>query len=371
MRDSRMDRLADVLVGHSCSVQPGERVLIDAFDIPDDMTCALVERVAQAGGLPFVNTISLKVRRSVLLHSSEEQMKVWGDADLALMTEMNCYIAIRGGGNLYETSDVPHDKMQIARHFWQTPALDRRLEHTKWVILRWPTASMAQTAGMSTEQFEDYFFNICTLDYARMAKAEEALKERMERADIVRIIGPGETNLTLSIKGMPAVSCVGDRNIPDGEVFTAPIRDSVNGVILFNAGTTQDGKPFEGVRLSFKDGRIVEATASDTRSLNRILDSDEGARYIGEFSFGFNPYITRVMRDALFDEKIAGSIHLTPGSAYGDADNGNRSRIHWDLVLMQGPEHGGGEVWFDDELIRKDGRFVPQYLQCLNPEALV
>lgn len=251
------------------------------------------------------------------------------------------------------------------------PVLDQRVNETKWVVLRWPTPSMAQLAGMSTEVFEDFYFDVCTLDYAKMAKAEEVLKERMERTDKVRLIGPKDTNLEFSIKGISAVPCVGDRNIPDGECFTAPVKNSVNGIIHYNAGTIHNGKPFDDIRLVFKDGKIIEATGSDTKSLNEILDIDEGARYVGEFSIGFNPHIKHAMRDILFDEKISGSIHFTPGQAYKDADNGNRSKLHWDMVLIQTEEFGGGEIWFDDELIRKDGRFVPSYLHCLNPENLI
>jgi aminopeptidase len=229
---------------------------------------------------------------------------------------------------------------------------------------------MAQLAGMSTEQFEDFYFDVCTLDYAKMSEAEKPLKDRMERTDRIRIVGPLDTNLEFSIKGIPAIQCDGDRNIPDGEVFTAPVRDSVNGVIHFNAGTIYQGKPFDNIRLVFKDGKIVEATGSDTKALNDILDTDDGSRYVGEFALGFNPHIKRAMRDILFDEKINGSIHLTPGRAYEEADNGNRSKIHWDMVLIQTEECGGGEIFFDDELIRKNGRFLPDYLQVLNPENL-
>jgi aminopeptidase len=305
------------------------------------------------------------------MNSTEEQSRVYGKRDLDFMKEMQAYIGVRGGFNINETSDVPDDKRKIYQSHWQKPVLDQRVSNSKWVVLRWPSPSMAQLAGMSTQQFEDFYFDVCTLDYAKMAEAEAPLKDRMERADRVRIVGPNDTDLEFSIKGISAIQCDGDRNIPDGEVFTAPVRDSINGVIRYNAGTIYQGKSLDDVRLVFKDGKVAEATSSDTKSLNEILDTDEGARYVGEFSLGFNPHITRVMRDILFDEKIAGSLHLTPGQAYEEADNGNRSKIHWDLVLIQTPEFGGGEIYFDDELIRKDGRFVPDYLQGLNPENLV
>ncbi|MCL5104017.1 MAG: aminopeptidase [Armatimonadetes bacterium] len=371
MIDPRMKKLADLLVGYSTKVQAGERVMIDGYEVPAEMVTLLIDRVVEAGGIPFVETHQTRVRRAIYMNATEEQMKVLCKRDLEFMKEMQCYISLRGGHNITEMSDVPEEKMKIVQEHWQNPVLDQRVDHTKWVVLRWPTPSMAQLAGMSTEKFEDFFFDVCTLDYARMAKAETPLKERMERADRVRLIGPNDTDLEFSIKDIPAVQCDGDRNIPDGEVFTAPVRDSVNGIIHYNAGTIYHGKPFDDIRLVFKDGKIVEATGSDTKALNDILDTDEGARYVGEFSLGFNPHIKHAMRDILFDEKISGSIHFTPGRAYEEADNGNRSKIHWDMVLIQTEEYGGGEIFFDDELIRKNGRFVPDYLHALNPENLI
>lgn len=371
MFDPRMKKLADVLVGYSTKVQPGERVLIEAFDAPAEMVTLLVDRVEEAGGIPFAQTYSSRVMRSLQMHASEEQAKIYGKRDLEFMKQMQAYIGLRGGHNINEMADVPDDKRKICQEHWQKPVTQWRVSKSKWVVLRWPTPSMAQLAGMSTEQFENFYFDVCNLDYAKMAEAEKPLKERMNRADEVHIIGPKDNDLRFSIKGIAAIQCDGDRNIPDGEVFTAPVRDSVNGVIHYNAPTIYQGKSFDDVRFVFKDGKIIKATSSDTQSLNEILDTDEGARYIGEFSIAFNPYITRVMRDILFDEKIDGSLHFTPGQAYDEADNGNDSKIHWDLVLIQTPEHGGGEIWFDDELVRKDGRFVPDYLQGLNRENLI
>jgi aminopeptidase len=242
---------------------------------------------------------------------------------------------------------------------------DQRVKKTKWCVLRWPTPSMAQLAGMSTEAFEDFYFDVCTLDYEKLQPGMKALKALMERTDRVRINGPG-TNLRFSIKGIPAVICGGDRNIPDGEVFTAPVRDSVNGFVTFNAPTIYQGTSFDHIRLEFENGKIVKATSNQTKKLNDILNADPGARYIGEFSLGFNPHILYPMRDILFDEKIAGSFHFTPGQAYETADNGNRSQVHWDMVSIQRPDYGGGEIYFDGELIRKNGKFLPKQLHSLN-----
>jgi aminopeptidase len=281
---------------------------------------------------------------------------------------MHAYIAMRGAANASEGADVPGNCLSTYSRTLR-PVLDRRVNRTRWCVLRWPTSSMAQAANMSTEAFEDFYFKVCTLDYRRMARATVPLERRMRRADKIRLVSQG-TDLTFSIKGIGAQSCVGLRNIPDGEVFSCPVRNSVNGVIQFNTPTLYAGTRFEHVRLEFRDGRIVGATSSNTRKLNEILDTDPGARYIGEFSLGFNPFITQPMCDILFDEKIAGSLHFTPGQAYEVCDNGNRSAVHWDMVLIQRPEWGGGEVWFDRELIRKDGLFVPKDLRPLNPEKL-
>ncbi|MHB0911859.1 MAG: aminopeptidase [Armatimonadota bacterium] len=365
-----MKRLADVLIGYSCKVRPGERVHIGSVDTPPEMICALIDRTVESGGIPFVQLGHSRVIRSLYMHASAEQMDILARRDLDFMKEMHHYIGLVGEENVAEISDVPDEKMQTVIEHWGKPITDYRMKQTNWVILRWPTPSMAQLVGMSTEAFENFFFDVCTLDYGKMARAEEPLKERMMSANMVHIKG-GPTDLTFSIADIPAVMCAGDRNIPDGELYTAPVKESVNGTIHFNAGTIYHGKAFDNIRLVFKNGKVVEATSSNTTNLNDILDMDEGARYLGEFSLGFNPRIKRTMRDILFDEKIAGSIHIAPGQAYADADNGNRSNVHWDMVLIQTPEFGGGEIWFDNELIRKDGRFVPEYLHGLNPENLI
>jgi aminopeptidase len=232
-------------------------------------------------------------------------------------------------------------------------------------VLRYPTDSFAQAAKMSTQAFEDFYFDVCTADYAAMKEAEKPLVARMEAADRVRIVSPG-TELEFSIKGIPVIPCYGDRNIPDGEVFTAPVRDSINGKIRFNTPSRYQGVVYENVEFEFKQGKIVAATSNETEKLNAVLDSDEGARYCGEWAIGVNNRVREPMLDTLFDEKIGGSFHLTPGQAYDIADNGNDSRIHWDLVLIQRPDYGGGEIWFDGELVRKDGKFLPADLQGLN-----
>ena len=370
MHDSRLDKLADVLVTHSTKVQPGEFVLIEGVDIPQEMILALIRAVRNAGGNPLVELKQNRIQRELVRDGNDEGIKLSSDYEAYRMKQVQAYIGIRGSHNITEMSDVPTEAMQRYEKLWFTPVhFDIRVRKTKWVVLRWPTPSMAQQANMSTEAFEDFYFDVCTLNYGRMAEAIKPLQALMEATDAVQIVGPG-TDLKFSIKDIPVIPCSGARNIPDGECFTAPVRESVNGVIHFNTPTIYQGTTFTDIRLRFENGKIVEASANNSERLNEILDTDDGARYIGEFAIAFNPYINNPMLDILFDEKIAGSFHFTPGQAYEETDNGVNSNVHWDMVMIQTPEHGGGEIYFDGNLIRKDGRFVHPMLEGLNPENL-
>ncbi|MCQ4086024.1 aminopeptidase [Saccharibacillus sp. JS10] len=370
MRDPRVQKLARNLAGYSVDVQPGENILVEMIGPERDLLQAVVEEITALGGNAFVKLTDKRVQRTLLMNATEDMIKTWADADLHQMKQMQGYIGIRSGENVNELADVPEEKMKMYNSLYNHPVhSEQRVKRTKWVVLRYPSASMAQLANMSTQAFEDFYFDVCNLDYAKMDRAQDSLQTLMNATSKVRIVGPG-TDLSFSIENIPAIKCSGTANIPDGEVYTAPVRDSVNGTIAYNAASVYNGITFENVTFRFENGKIVEATANDTEKLNKILDSDEGARHIGEFAIGFNPYILTPMKDTLFDEKIAGSLHFTPGQAYEIADNGNRSSIHWDLVLIQRPEYGGGEIYFDDRLIRKDGIFVVPELECLNPDQL-
>ena len=368
MTDPRYTKLAKLLVDYSTELKRGDHVLIDAIDVPDEFVVELMRAARQSGAVPIVEVRHGRVNREVLFGTDDKHAALVRDIELARMKKMQAYIALRGSANTAETSDVDSKRMAMYSRVLR-PVLNHRVNKTRWVVLRWPTPSMAQSAGMSTEAFEQLYFDVCTLDYERMARAMEPLRKRMKATDRVHLKSPG-TDLKFSIKGIGAKMCEGKRNIPDGEVFSCPVKNSVNGAIVFNTPTLYSGTKFENVRLEFKDGKVVHATSNNTKRLNEILDTDAGARYVGEFSLGFNPHILSPMCDILFDEKIAGSLHFTPGQAYEDCDNGNRSAVHWDMVLIQRPEWGGGEVWFDGELIRKDGQFLPKDLRGLNPENL-
>ncbi len=371
MKDPRVRKLAELLIGYSCRLQAGERILIEDRGVAAELDTELIRAAYRAGGLPLLSLIDPRTERALLAGCSGEQLDLMADLDARRMTECQAYVGVRGGDNAFELADVPEDRKRLYSQRYTARVHNQiRVPKTKWVVLRWPTPSMAQQAGMSSEAFEDFFFKVCTMDYAKMSIAMDALAERMRRADRVRVLGEG-TDLRFSIRGQPAIKCDGRLNIPDGEVFTAPLRDSVFGSIQFNAPSLYQGVTHERIRLHFENGRIVRAESSRSDLLNSVLDTDEGARGVGEFALGVNPWITRPMKDTLFDEKIAGSLHFTPGNCYDDCPNGNRSAIHWDMVLIQTAEYGGGEILFDGELVRKDGLFVTSDLSCLNPASLL
>lgn len=365
-----MIQLAKNLVNYSCEVKKGEKVLVEAYDLDESFVTELVKQIYLAGGIPFVTIKQNSIYRSLFMNCTEDQLKLMAKYEAERMSDMDVYIGIRGGNNSSQLSDVPGEKMSLyQKYLWAPVHGEIRVPKTRWVVLRYPTSSMAQSASMSTEGFEDFYFNVCNLDYSKMSKAMDSLVDIINKTDKVHIKGEG-TDLTFSIKGMHGIKCDGKVNVPDGEVYTAPVRDSVNGYITYNAPAVYEGFTYENIKLEFKDGKIINATANDTERINKVFNTDEGARYVGEFAIGVNPYILYPMKDTLFDEKIAGSIHFTPGKSYEDCFNGNRSAIHWDLVYIQRPEYGGGEIYFDDVLIRKDGLFVVEELLQLNPENL-
>ncbi|MEE1200200.1 MAG: aminopeptidase [Christensenellales bacterium] len=370
MRDVRVDKLANMLVNYSVSAKPGDNVLVEVTDCPTVMTTALIREIYAAGAVPFVWNNQSAVSHALAKGYTPGQLDLKAEVDAQLMKQMQCYIGITAAGNDFQMSDIGIEKLSMRmQHYNNKVHRQIRVPLVRWCGLRFPTSSMAQNARMSTEAFEDFFFDVCTMDYSRLKRAALPLADLMARTDRVHIKGPG-TDLRFSIKGMPSIPCAGESNVPDGEVFSAPVRDSVNGIVTYNTPSMQNGMLFENVSLTFEKGRIVKATSSNTEELNKILDTDEGARYIGEFSIGINPYLTDPIRNTLFDEKITGSFHFTPGNCYDVCYNGNKSAIHWDLISIQRPEYGGGEIWFDDVLVRKDGRFVLPELNALNPENL-
>jgi len=371
MKDLRIEKLAKNLLTHSVDLKSNDILYIDILGedaLP--LGIELLEQARKMQAYVLFNITDYALLRKFLINSDEEQIKIYAKNELEKMKQATAYIGIRASNNTSALSNIPIEKMELYNKYYTHPVhIKERVENTKWCILRYPNNSMAQISNMSLEEFEDFFFNVCTLDYAKMSKAMDNLVELMNKTDKVHILGNG-TDLTFSIKDIKAEKYYGTFNIPDGEVATAPIRDSVNGYITYNTETSYNGIKFNNIKFEFKNGKIIKATANNTEALNKILDTDEGARYIGEFALGLNPYITNVIGDTLFDEKVYGSFHFTPGNALSESDNGNRSAIHWDIVNIQTEEYCGGEIYFDDVLIRKNGEFVLEELKALNAENL-
>lgn len=367
----KQQKLAKLLVNYSCKLQKGEKVLIEADVQSKKLVLEIIKQVYSVGAYPVVRLKDDIIKKEILQNADKKLSKMYAKYMLPVMQDMDAYIGISAHDNMFECSGIPHKNIEDFTIYYSKPVhADCRVKSTKWVILNYPTKSFAQSAKMPSKEFEEFYYKVCTLDYSKMNIAMNSLKDLMEKTDKVHIVGNG-TDLTFSIKNMPAIKCAGEMNIPDGEVFTAPIKNSVNGIVKFNTASMYNGYKFDNIELTFKNGKIIKATSQiNQEKLLDILNTDEGAKYLGEFAIGVNPYILNPLEDILFDEKICGSVHLTPGACYDEAPNGNNSAIHYDMVLIQRKEFGGGDIYFDDKLIRRDGIFVLDELKCLNPENL-
>lgn len=370
--NKKIPMLARNLLNHSVRLQKGEKILIEMLGTDcSDLAIELIKQAKEIGAKPLFNIIDFKVLKELLLNCNEEQIKEYAKYDLIKMQNVDAYIGIRSS-TPKELEGVSKECMELYNKYYQTPVhFEERVKNTKWCILRYPNETMAKMARMSLEEFTEFFYDVCTIDYDKMEQAMEPLKQLLSNTKNVHILGPN-TDLRFSVEGIPAEKYFGTYNIPDGEVASCPTKYSANGYIQYNTETVYNGVTFNNIYLEFENGKIIKAEAGNkTKELNEILDTDEGSRYIGEFAFGLNPYVKNTMGDTLFDEKVSGSFHFTPGTALEESDNGNRSNIHWDIVCIQTPEFGGGEIYFDDVLIRKDGRFVLEELKALNPENLM
>ncbi len=371
-KDNRLYQLAENVLKNSVKLKKGEKIYIEAFGPAVlDLMEIFIRKATELGGVPFYFYNDEHLLKAVIDNASEEQMKAFGETYRQQMASSDVYVALRGYDDIFALSDVNERQMALyMQHYYNPVHRSTRVPRTRWCVMRYPNQAMAALAKMSVEAFENFYFDACLVDYAKMCEAMTPLKELMERTDKVRIIAPG-TDLAFSIKGIPAIKCCGEVNIPDGEVYTAPVKNSINGVVQFNTDTVYNGIFFSNVRLVFKDGRITEASSlANNDKLQDILETDAGSRYMGEFAFGLNPGITHPILDILFDEKIGGSFHMAIGNSYDEAPNGNSSSVHWDLIQMQDAVHGGGEIYLDGVLVRKDGRFVLPELEGLNPEEL-
>lgn len=361
---NELEKLSSTIVNYSLHLKKNEKVLITSYNECTDLILCLITEINKVGAIPFVRIKNDILNAKLLEITNDERIEILKKMKEEEVNNYNAFINIKYTTNDYEQMNV---ESQILNKIGTATLKSNqiRINERKWTLLNYPSRLDAYKAGMNSENYRKFALEVMNLNYEEMNERIRPLKELMEKTDKVRIVSPN-TDITFSIKGMPIIPCVGTANIPDGEIYTAPIKESVNGKITYNVKSPYNGFVFENVSFTFKDGKIIEATCNNKEKIDEILNTDEGARYIGEFSLGLNPKILHPMGDILFDEKIIGSIHFTPGAAYEDAFNGNVSSVHWDLVLIQRQDYGGGEIYFDHTLIRKDGLFVLPELFHLN-----
>ena len=361
--DSYLEKLSSIIVNYSIAVKEKERVLITIQNIECKPICKyLVKEIVKRKGIPFIKIDDYEISSMLLENTDNERIKCIQKQENNIINNYDSFIQIRYNKNDFEKKNIKNEIIKsISAATKETDYI--RINKRKWVLLNYPSVLDAYKAKMKTEEFNKFAFQVMTIDYQDMEERMKPLKALMEKTKMVHVVGPN-TDLTFSIEGMNIIPCCGKQNLPDGEIFTAPVKTSVNGVITYNVDSSYRGNVFHNVCLTFKDGKIIKATsAEDNIKLNEIFDTDEGARYIGEFSLGLNPQIKEAIGDILFDEKMIGSLHFTPGASYEQAFNGNKSSVHWDLVMDQ---KNGGELYFDDVLIRKDGFFILPELEHLN-----
>lgn len=364
--EDKIKKLANTIVNHSIKVKKGEnvKILMETMN-PLDLVKEIVKLINEKGANVDVEITSPDLQAQIGLGTTDKKIELLKEKEKFNVEHFDSFIRIFCNMGDYNTSIVNEDITTSIGNALKDYR-DIRTNERKWVLLNYPSIIDSQKAKMNYDEFKDFSFKAMCYDYEQMARDLKPLKDLMEKTDKVRLTGEG-TDITFSIKDIPAIPCSGEFNIPDGECFTAPVKDSVNGIIKYNTPSPYRGKVFHGVTLEFKDGKIINATCDeDDNDLNKIFDADEGARYVGEFSIGTNNEIKYPMGDILFDEKIFGSIHFTPGACYREAPNGNSSSIHWDMVLIQREDYGGGNIYFDDVLIRENGVFVIPELKHLN-----
>ena len=366
MRDPRIDKMARIIAKHSLKIQQGDKVLIDATDQCDELIVAVLDTIREIGAIPYVQHQSLRVRRAWLLGASAAQFELWYDQQANLRREMDCILSLRGQDNCCELIDVPAATMRTYTNLNIKMGMNAKKPGRRSTVIRFPSRSLAQQNGMSFDAFTDYFYRVCAMNYEVLHREMVPLKEAIDAADQVHIVAP-DTDLTFSIKGIECGISAGTWNVPDGETAMGIVRESANGRIAYNIPSNHQGFIFKDIALTLKDGRVIDVEASDTARMEAILDTDEGARYIGEFAIGVNPYLVRHMTDTLFDEKMAGSLHFTPA---GTDSQGKQSLVHWDIIQSHLPHYGGGEIYLDGKLWRKDGMFVDGNMQRLNPDSL-
>jgi len=354
--DPRIREHAETIVDHSVDIQEGDRVVIQLPSEAEDLAVALHELCGERGASPIWIAHSQRASRAYLRNGGTEYETP--DHQQALYEETDAFIIARGGANVTETSDVPPENNAAYRRAVK-PVQEERLSK-RWCLTQFPTSGHAQLAGMSTEAYQNFVWDAVSLDWDAQREFQAEMVDRLDGADEVRIVAGDETDLTFSIAGNETLNDYGEKNLPGGEVFTAPVADSVEGSVYFDIPLYRQGREIKDVRLTFEDGEVVDHSAAVGEDLlTEILDTDDGARRIGEFGVGMNRAIDQVTYNMLFDEKIGDTIHLAVGSAYketvGEDNERNESAEHVDMIVDMSQD---SKIELDGEVVQQDGTFV-------------
>ena len=354
MVDPRVAKAADILVNHSARVKKGDYVQIISEPAAQDLVLEVYRLVLKNGAYP-VTKLSLPGQSYIYYkNASDEQLRNFPQIAFHEIKNTDAVIYIGAPSNTKELTAIDPKKISLRQAITKRFS-DYRVEKTRWVLFEYPTDSLAQDAEMSLEDFKDFAYGAVNIDWKKESKKQDKIKAIVDKGKEVHILGK-ETDLRFSIAGKKAVKCDGKHNMPDGEVFTEPVKHSVNGHIFYEFPAVHGGREVCGVRLVFKNGKVVKATAEKNQDfLIKMLDTDAGSRYLGEFGIGVNYRIDRFIKNILFDEKIGGTIHLALGRAYSETGGENDSAIHWDMIKDL---RKGGEVYIDGKLLEKNGKFA-------------
>lgn len=371
MMDQRLKQMAKTVINYSLNIQPGEKVLIDSTKNCSEMIKYMIKLIADRGAIPLVMLKETDIKRSLIINGCKEQFELMKTQEETILNKVDVYINMIDSDNCFDMSDIPSEKRALyQKYYFQPINFEIIVPKLRWITVDYPSISSAQQFGMSTDEYENYFFDAVNVDYEELGKKMQKLKELLDKGKHIQIESPN-VNLSFNIDNLCSEVCSGKINLPDGEVFIAPTINSANGEIEFNVPSRYQGSSFEKIKLFFQDGRVVNySSQTNYEKLAEILESDEGNKYIGEFAIGTNPNINRPRSNILFDEKMLGSFHIALGNSHSLSDNGNKASIHWDMVNVLTENYGGGRIILDDEVIQENGIFVHHDLKELNSKVL-
>ncbi|MCL4873421.1 aminopeptidase [bacterium] len=355
MPDPRVKRLASILVNHSLGVKKNDTVLISSStELAKPLVLEVFREVLKAGGHP-TTSIGFEETSNIFFDTAtKEQVAFFPKTKLFEAKNIDCFVNIRASANKKALSNVDArtvgERSKVLR-----PISEEIVNRKRWILCNFPTNGLAQEADMSLEEYEDFVYSATNIDWNKVRQKEMKLKAALDRAKEVRIVGK-DTDLKIGIAGRKSIPCYGERNMPDGEVFLSPQEDSAEGYIYYEMPAIYQGREVTGIRLRFKGGKVVEASADKNEDfLIAMLDTDKGARFLGELGVGVNYGIQKFTKDILFDEKIGGTVHLAVGRSYEEAGGKNISAIHWDMIKDL---RKGGAIYLDGKAIQKNGKFL-------------